>query len=123
MAENVRYQGTHGGLGNVKTRSFALMTGVKGYQFAETVISGVILCARELMNSLDDSSMEEVKQAVRSVNWLNDYYDIGQNYIRTKNGLISYVFRGLRHNLYSIKLKARILICWVDKAENLSKMA
>jgi len=26
----------------------------------------------------------EVNQAVRSVNWLNDYYDIGQNYIRTK---------------------------------------
>ncbi|OTQ31250.1 hypothetical protein B6D19_09675 [Gilliamella apicola] len=67
--------------------------------------------------------MIEINQAVRSVNWLNDYYDIGQNYIRTKNGLISYVFCGLRNNLYSIKLKARILICWVDKAENLSKMA
>ena len=123
VAENVRYRGAHGGRGSAKTRSFALMTAVKGYQFAEAGISGVILCAREFMNSLADSSMEEVKQAVRSVNWLNDYYDIGQNYIRTKNGLISYVFCGLRHNLDSIKSKARILICWVDEAENVSEMA
>lgn len=63
------------------------------------------------MNSLADLSMEEVKQAVGSVDWFNDYYEIGQNYIRTKNGLISYVFCGLRHNLDSIKSKARILIC------------
>ena len=123
VAENVRYRGAHGGRGSAKTRSFALMTAVKGYQFAEAGISGVILCAREFMNSLADSSMEEVKQAVRSVNWLNDYYDIGQNYIRTRNGLVSYVFCGLRHNLDSIKSKARILICWVDEAENVSEMA
>ena len=123
VAEDVRYRGAHGGRGSAKTRSFALMTAVKGYQFAEAGISGVILCAREFMNSLADSSMEEVKQAIRSVDWLNNYYDIGQNYIRTKNGLISYVFCGLRHNLDSIKSKARILICWVDEAENVSEMA
>lgn len=123
VAENVRYRGAHGGRGSAKTRSFALMTAVKGYQFAEEGKSGVILCAREFMNSLADSSMEEVKQAIRSVSWLNDYYDIGQNYIRTKNGLVSYVFCGLRHNLDSIKSKARILLCWVDEAENVSEIA
>ena len=123
IAEKVRYRGAHGGRGSAKTRSFALMTAVKGYQFAEAGISGVILCAREFMNSLADSSMEEVKQAIRSVDWLADYYDIGQNYIRTKNGLVSYVFCGLRHNLDSIKSKARILLCWVDEAENVSEIA
>ena len=123
IAEKVRYRGAHGGRGSAKTRSFALMTAVKGYQFAEAGISGVILCAREFMNSLADLSMEEVKQAIRSVDWLADYYDIGQNYIRTKNGLVSYVFCGLRHNLDSIKSKARILLCWVDEAENVSEIA
>ncbi|OCG38598.1 PBSX family phage terminase large subunit, partial [Gilliamella sp. Gris1-4] len=108
---------------SAKTRSFALMTAIKGYQFAEAGVSGVILCAREFMNSLADSSMEEVKQAIRSVDWLADYYDIGQNYIRTRNGLVSYVFCGLRHNLDSIKSKARILLCWVDEAENVSEIA
>lgn len=123
VAENVRYRGAYGGRGSAKTRSFALMTAIKGYQFAEEGKSGVILCAREFMNSLADSSMEEVKQAIRSVDWLADYYDIGQNYIRTKNGLVSYVFCGLRHNLDSIKSKARILLCWVDEAENVSEIA
>ncbi|WP_294952287.1 PBSX family phage terminase large subunit [uncultured Gilliamella sp.] len=123
VAENVRYRGAYGGRGSAKTRSFALMTAVKGYQFAEEGKSGVILCAREFMNSLADSSMEEVKQAIHSIDWLKDYYDIGQNYIRTKNGLVNYVFCGLRHNLDSIKSKARILLCWVDEAENVSEIA
>lgn len=91
--------------------------------FAESGASGVILCACEFMSSLADSSMEEVKQAISSVDWLNDYCDIGQNHIGTKNGLVSYVFRGLRHNLDSIKSKARILLCWVDVAENVSEIA
>lgn len=123
VAENVRYRGAYGGRGSAKTRSFALMTAIIGYKAAESGASGVILCAREFMNSLADSSMEEVKQAIRSVDWLNNYYDIGQNYIRTKNGLVSYVFCGLRHNLDSIKSKARILLCWVDEAENVTEIA
>jgi Phage terminase large subunit len=122
-AENMRYRGAHGGRGSAKTRTFALMTAINGYKFAESGASGVILCAREFMNSLADSSMEEVKQAIRSIDWLNDYYDIGENYIRTKNRLVSYVFSGLRHNLDSIKSKARILLCWVDEAENVTEIA
>lgn len=123
VAENVRYRGAYGGRGSAKTRTFALMTAVKAYQLAEAGVSGAILCAREFMNSLADSSMEEIKQAIQSVDWLNDYFDIGQHYIRTRNGLISYIFCGLRHNLDSIKSKARILLCWVDEAEKVSEMA
>ena len=123
VAENVRYRGAYGGRGSAKTRTFALMTAVKAYQLAEAGVSGAILCAREFMNSLADSSMEEIKQAIQSVDWLNDYFEIGQHYIRTRNGLINYIFCGLRHNLDSIKSKARILLCWVDEAEKVSEMA
>lgn len=121
--EGIRYRGAHGGRGSAKTRTFALMTAVKAYQAAEANISGVILCAREYMNSLEESSMEEVKQAIRSVAWLDDYFDIGEKYIRTKNRKVSYVFCGLRHNLDSIKSKARILVAWVDEAESVSSTA
>lgn len=121
--EGIRYRGAHGGRGSAKTRTFALMTAVKAYQAAEANISGVILCAREYMNSLEESSMEEVKQAIRSVPWLDDYFDIGEKYIRTKNHRVSYVFCGLRHNLDSIKSKARILVAWVDEAESVSATA
>ncbi|KJV49655.1 terminase [Pantoea sp. BL1] len=118
-----RYRGAYGGRGSAKTRSFALMTAIKAYMFAEAGISGVMLGAREYMNSLEDSSMEEIKQAIRSVPWLDDYFEIGEKYIRTKNRLVWYAFAGLRHNLDSIKSKARLLVAWVDEAETVSETA
>ncbi|MEQ4691380.1 PBSX family phage terminase large subunit [Providencia manganoxydans] len=121
--EGVRYRGAYGGRGSAKTRTFALMTAIRGYMAAMNGQSGVILCAREYMNSLEESSMEEVKQAIRSVPWLNDFYELGEKYIRTKCRSVSYVFAGLRHNLDSIKSKARILIAWVDEAESVSETA
>ncbi|HGN2348347.1 TPA: PBSX family phage terminase large subunit [Proteus mirabilis] len=120
---NYRYRCSHGGRGSAKTRTFALMTAIRGYMSAMNGQSGVILCAREYMNSLEESSMEEVKQAIRSVPWLNDFYELGEKYIRTKCRSVSYVFAGLRHNLDSIKSKARILIAWVDEAESVSEIA
>jgi phage terminase large subunit len=118
-----RYRGAHGGRGSGKTRSFALMTAVRAYMFAEANVSGVILCGREFMNSLEDSSMEEIKQAIRETPWLDAYFDIGERYIRTRNRRVHYVFAGLRHNLDSIKSKARILIAWIDEAEGVSEVA
>lgn len=122
-APDKRYRCAYGGRGSGKTRTFALMTAVRGYQLAESGDRGVILCAREFMNSLDESSMEEVKQAIRSVEWLERYYDIGEKYIRTNNGRVKYVFSGLRHNLDSIKSKAKIQLCWIDEAEGVSEVA
>lgn len=91
--------------------------------FAEAGTSGVILCGREYMNSLEDSSMEEVKQAIKSVPWLNAYFEMGEKFIRTRNRRVWYTFAGLRHNLDSIKSKARILIAWIDEAETVSEVA
>jgi len=118
-----RYRGAYGGRGSGKTRTFALMTAVHGYIAAQNGISGNILCAREHLNSLDESSMEEVKQAIRSVPWLDAYYDCGEKYIRSHDGMIKYVFAGLRHNLDSIKSKAKLLLCWIDEAEGVSESA
>lgn len=78
---------------------------------------GVILCAREFMNSLDDSSLAEVKHAIASEPWLAEHFDVGEKYIKTKDGRVRYVFSGLDRNIESIKSKSRILLCWVDEAE------
>ncbi|HII3771060.1 TPA: PBSX family phage terminase large subunit [Pasteurella multocida] len=120
---NYRYRGSYGGRGSAKTRTFAKMTAVIAYKRAMAGDSGVILCGREFMNSLDDSSLEEIKQAIRTEPFLDDFFEIGEKYIRTKCGRVSYIFSGLRHNLDSIKSKARILLAWVDEAESVSEMA
>ncbi|HFQ6845261.1 MAG: PBSX family phage terminase large subunit [Serratia marcescens] len=122
-AINKRYRCSHGGRGSSKTRTFAMMTAVKAYQAMMNGEAGVILCAREFMNSLEESSMQEVKQAILSVPWLAANFDIGEKYIRTIDKSVNYVFCGLRHNLDSIKSKARILLCWVDEAESVSEIA
>lgn len=118
-----RYRGAYGGRGSAKTRSFAKMTAVVGYKIGGSGGEGQILCAREFMNSLDESSLEEVKAAIASEPFLAAYYEVGEKYIRSRDGRIKYTFAGLRHNLDSIKSKARILLCWVDEAEPVSETA
>ena len=65
-----RYRCAYGGRGSGKTRTFALMTAVKGYQLGKSGRSGIILCAREHLNSLDESSLQEVKESIQSIDWL-----------------------------------------------------
>lgn len=110
-------RGAHGGRGSAKTRSFALMTAVRAYKWDMEGRQGIILCARQFMNSLADSSLEEIKAAIRETDWLEPHFEIGETFIRTKSGRISYSFVGLARNLNSIKSKFRILLCWIDEAE------
>lgn len=118
-----RYRGAYGGRGSGKTRTFAKMTAVRGYQWSQAGEEGIIVCGREFMNSLDESSMAEIKAAIRSEPWLNAHYDIGEKYIRTKDRRIEYDFIGLHQNLDSIKSKARIKLLWVDEGEPVSETA
>lgn len=118
-----RYRGARGGRGSSKTRGFATMAAVDGYRLGRAGVSGAIMCAREHLNSLDESSLEEVKQAIIATPWLNAYYEIGEKYVRSKDGNIKFTFTGLRHNITAIKGKARILRCWVDEAEDVSEIA
>lgn len=117
------YRGAYGGRGSAKTRSFAKMTAVKAIQFAAANETGLIVCAREFMNTLDESSLAEVKAAIASEPWLAEQFDVGEKYVRTKCGRLEYDFIGLARHLDSIKSKARIRLLWVDEAEPVSEAA
>lgn len=116
-------RGAHGGRGSAKTRTFALMTAVRAHMWDMEGRQGIILCGRQFMNSLADSSLEEIKAAIRETPWLLPHFDIGETYIRTKSGRISYVFVGLSRNLNSIKSKFRVLLAWLDEAEPITEEA
>jgi phage terminase large subunit len=75
------------------------------------------------MNSLADSSLEEVKAAIQSEDWLRPHFDIGEKYVRTIDGRIDYKFTGLDRNIDSVKSKARIKLAWVDEAEPVTEEA
>lgn len=123
FSDDVRFRCAYGGRGSAKTRTFAKMAAIRAFVMAEAGEEGVILSARELMNSLDDSSMAEIKTAIRSEPWLEANFEIGERFIRTRNRRVEFRFAGLRHNTDSIKSKSRILICWIDEAENVSQAA
>jgi len=123
FAKPARTRVFKGGRGSGKTRGLAKRSAIRIYQLAELGVQGVFLASREHLNSLDESSMEEIKAAIRSEPWLAAYFDIGEKYIRTRNRRISYAFAGLRHNLDSIKSKARIIGNWTDEGEAVSEAA
>jgi phage terminase large subunit len=116
-------RGSYGGRGSGKTRSFAKMTAVRAYAWSKGGRNGTILCGRQYMNSLADSSMEEIKTAITETDWLAPHFDIGEKYIRTADGRVSYAFSGLDRNIDSIKSKSRILLGWVDEAEPVTEEA
>lgn len=116
-------RGAYGGRGSAKTRSFAKMVAVRGLIHGSAGESGILLCGRQFMNSLEDSSLEECKRAIEEEPFLADYYEIGDKYIKSKDGRIAFVFAGLDRNIASIKSKGRILVCWVDEAEPVTEEA
>jgi phage terminase large subunit len=116
-------RGSFGGRGSAKTRTFAKMTAVRAYRWDQEGREGIILCGRQFMNSLDESSLEEIKAAIRSEDWLLPHFEIGDKFVRTKSKSIAYKFTGLEKNVDSIKSKSRILLCWVDEAEPVSEVA
>lgn len=116
-------RGARGGRGSGKTRSFATMTAVRAYMWSRAGRSGIILGGRQYMNSLADSSMAEIKAAIEAEPWLKAHFEIGEQFIRTADKRIAYAFAGLDRNIGSIKSKAKILLCWVDEAEDVTEDA
>ena len=108
----VRYRGAYGGRGSGKSFSFALMAAVWGY--AEPLR---ILATRELQVSIKESMYAEIRGAIRSRDWLAQHYEIGESYIRGRNGT-EFLFRGLRHNMTAIKSMASIDLVVVEEAED-----
>lgn len=117
----------YGGRGSGKTRSFAKMSAVRALMWAKAGKSGIILCGRQYMNSLDESSLEEVKTAINEEQFLRESFIITERTIKTDSekfdGLVEYKFSGLDRNIASVKSKARILLCWVDEAEPVTEHA
>lgn len=110
-----RYRGAYGGRGSGKSFSFAKMAAIRGYQEPMT-----ILCCREIQNSIKDSVHAELSRAIESEPFLDAFYEIGESFIRGKNGT-HFIFKGLYRNLATVKSMAGIKLCWVEEAETVSE--
>ena len=118
-----RYRVAHGGRGSGKTMGFAIMAVVKAYELSQQGKTGTILCLREHVNTLTDSTMAEIKNAIKQMPWLQDFFEVGEKYIRTKDKRIEFLFYGLTRNLDSLKSLAQIHVAWVDEAARVTEEA
>jgi len=114
---SVQYRALHGGRGSGKSYGAAKMAAVLGY--AEPIR---VLCTREFQASIKESFHAELKAAIASEPWLEAHYDVGVDYLRGKNGT-EFVFRGLRHNVGSIKSLAKIDLTIVEEAEDVPEQS
>lgn len=117
-----------GGRGSGKTKGCAKIFCIWALQFAVEGKSGIMLCGRELMNSLEDSTLAEIKWAIESEpELLKPWFEVGEKYVRINHkklpGRVDFVFVGLRHNIDSLKSKAEVLATWIDEAESVSEAA
>jgi len=111
---SVRYRCAHGGRGSGKSFGFAKMAATFG------VVEGLrFLCGRELQGSIKESFYAELKNAIASEPWLEAAYDVGVDYIRSRINSTEFLFKGLRHNLGSVKSMAQIDICILEEAEDI----
>lgn len=108
----LRHRCAYGGRGSAKSHTFAKMSAIWG-----AIEPLRILCTRDLQVSIKESFHAEVKAAIASIPWLELFYDVGVDYIKGKNGT-EYLFKGLRHNMSSIKSMANVDLCIVEEAED-----
>ena len=105
-----RYHIMHGGRGGGKSVFVAKTLVLEAY------LSPLqILCARELMNSIADSSMALLWEQVEQLG-LEHFFTKTKNELVGQNGS-RFFFRGLKTNITSVKSIARIDRAWVEEAE------
>lgn len=114
LVKKNRYHVFYGGRGSAKSHSIAR------YLICAAIASPIkILCAREFQNSIADSVHRLLTDIIRTHN-LEPYFEIKNAEIVARNGS-SFIFKGLAHNIDSVKSTEGIDICWVEEGDKVSQ--
>lgn len=79
----------------------------------------LILCGREYQNSIKDSVHSLLRQRIEALG-LSEYFEVTYDEIRNVYTQSRLIFKGLRHNIDSIKSTAGITHLWIEEANTLS---
>lgn len=109
-----RYKVVYGGRGGAKSwgiaRALLLLSLSKKMR---------ILCAREFQNSIEDSVHKLLSAQIKELG-LEDRFTI-QNATIIAENQSEFIFKGLKHNISSIKSFEDVQICWIEEAQTVSK--
>lgn len=110
-----RYKVLHGGRGGAKSQTVGRILLLKG---AEKKIR--VLCAREFQNSIRESVHKLLASVIEDNEALNKHYTTTENSIRGANGT-EFIFKGVRHNVDSIKSMTGITDLWIEEGHTISQ--
>lgn len=79
-----------------------------------------ILCVREIQNSINDSVLKLISDRIVALG-LSDFFDVQKAAIYCKINKSEFIFKGLRHNIDSIKSMEGITHAWIEEAQNASQ--
>lgn len=113
LLEPYRYKCLWGGRGSGKSWACADVLLIEGTRRPIRV-----LCAREFQNSIKESVHYLLKERIEVLG-LDDFYTVQEASIVAPNGS-NFVFKGIRHNVQSIKSMAGITHCWIEEGQTIS---
>jgi len=105
----------YGGRGGSKSWAVAIALIVK----AMTKRNQIILCTREVQNTIEDSVLSLLAKIIQNLN-LNHIFDIQKNRIYCKNGS-RFIFKGLSHKITGVKSTEGVNYCWIEEAQSVSQ--
>jgi phage terminase large subunit len=114
LFEPYRYKIIYGGRGSGKS-----------YAVADALIieslhkKHLVLCGREFQNSIKDSVHSLLQQRIEALGF-TDYFEVTRDEINCTYSDSRFIFKGLRHNIDSIKSMAGITRLWIEEADTLS---
>ncbi|NTU49573.1 MAG: PBSX family phage terminase large subunit [Desulfobulbaceae bacterium] len=110
-----RYKVPYGGRYSAKSTQCARGVLVRGHRSPE-----LVLCAREVQKSIDDSVKRLLDQEIKKLG-LQYFYESRQTYIKGRNGT-EIIFDGLKeYTSDTIKSKEGVTLCWVEEANAVSQ--
>jgi phage terminase large subunit len=115
LFDDYRYYVYYGGRGSGKSHSIARF-------LVYTALSKTtkILCARELQNSITESVYTLLKEIIYFYG-LQRYFSIKIASIECKFNKSVFIFKGLAHNIESVKSTEGVDIVWIEEADKVSQ--
>ena len=105
----------HGGRGSAKSEALALIGIAESY-----IDDGVILCAREIQKSIDDSLYSSIAHKINDMGLADDFLILRTKIHNLRTGA-QFVFAGLKSNITNVKSITKLRVVLVDEAENVSQ--
>lgn len=104
----------HGGRGSLKSHTVARILLIRAMQK-----NGLCGCFREYQNSIADSSHALLKKLIED--YKLPYFKVTDDAIKNTRTGYSFIFKGLRNNIQSIKSIEGMTEAWIEEAQTISE--